>query len=169
VGDWPRLVNLRRCARGSNPEFFTANNAKVALYNNSLGPELILVWQFQILAIDAPPAQFHYQQGQPSGTNFLVEPIVPGDAPPPGLLIGYDDPAVIPGSWQEDNTSGQPQWPATFPFAVLQPGWSLVVENVAVDAQGPIIQYFWEAILSKYFDRVHTNAQLEIDIIADGK
>lgn len=25
---------------------------------------------------------------------------------------------------------------------------------------------FWEAILSKYFDRVHTMAQLELDLIA---
>ena len=166
MGDWPRLVNLRRCARGYIVDSGEATNTTIALTNNSLGPELILVWQIGFPSSGGNIPQVSYQRGLGLTTGGVVQPIVPGDAPPPGLLQSGDVATAFPFDWQWRNSTPLPLWPATFPFAVLQPGWSLAIQAGDAPTDGLNMVIFWEAILSKYFDRVHTMAQLELDLIA---
>jgi len=168
MGDWPRLVNLRRCARGSVPFTNVSTNGTSVLYNNTASSEFILVWQLQLIEVDAPPLGISYVQGEIPTTLVPVEAIVPGDAPPPGLLGYLDDPTIYPPTWQQTPTVNQTYWPATFPFAVLQPNWSLVMQNNSVDTPTPSVNLFWEAILPKYFDRFYTHAILEIELALKG-
>ena len=166
MGDWPRLVNLRRCARGMISDTGEATNTTVALTNNSLGPELILVWQTLTAQSSSEPGAVSYQRGLALTPGGIVQPVVPGDAPPPGVLSSGDLAVAFTPDWILPSAAIAYQWPATFPFAVLQPGWSLVVQELLTPTGDMTVQFFWEAILSKYFDRVHTMAQLELDLIA---
>ncbi len=169
MGDWPRLVNLRRCARGYIADSGEANNTTLALTNNSAAAELLLVWQVLPGANFGSPAQVSYQQRiaglSPAGN---MEAIVPGDALPPGILQSGDQPTNFPGvTW---DPAAQLYWPATFPFAVLLPGWSLVLQSAATaPTSGLDVNIFWEAILSEYFDRMHSALCVELELRADSK
>lgn len=166
MGDWPRLVNLRRCARAASVDSGEANNTTFALYNNSLGPELILVWQINYYSAAGNPIQLSYQQMGPLGTVSSTVNVVPGDAPPPGILSSGDSLTVFSPDFFLGAVVVTQGWPATFPLAVLLPGWSLVIQNQGGGVAENGVSVFWEGILSKYFDRVHTMAQLELDLIA---
>lgn len=168
MGDWPRLVNLRRCARGAVPLATVSTNGTAVLYNNTASSELILIWQLQLLAVDNPPLGIAYVQGERPSTLVPVEAIVPGDAPPPGLLGYLDDATAYPPTWLQYNNVNQTYWPATFPFAVLQPNWGLVMQNTGADTSVPSVNLFWEAILPKYFDRFYTHQLLEIELALKG-
>lgn len=167
MGDWPRLVNLRRCARAAISDTGEATNTTIGLFNNSLGPELILVWQMGVNEVTIGIPQTSYQQVQPFGTVVPTVSVVPGDAPPPGILSSGDSAVLYTPDYYPSIAAGAPGWPATFPFAVLQPGWSLITQIVGGGTGALSVCFFWEAILSKYFDRVHTMAQVELDILAE--
>ena len=168
MGDWPRLVNLRRCARGAVPTATVTTNGTAVLYNNTASSELILVWQLTTIGVDDPPLFISYVQGERPTTLATVEAIVPGDAPPPGLLGYLDDPTTYSPSFAMAVAQPAPYWPGTFPFAVLQPNWGLVMQNAATDAAVPSVSLFWEAILPKYFDRFYTHQLLEIELALKG-
>lgn len=166
MGDWPRLVNLRRCARGRIIDQGEDTNTTLSLYNDSLGPELILVWQVMQDVASLQALQFSYQKIGPYGTKGVVQPIVPGDARPPGILSAGDDATLYTPDFVSTSTLYGFPWPATFPFAVLQPGWAFIMQSFGNPTTGIGADLFWEGILSEYFDRVHTFRQLELDIIA---
>lgn len=168
MGDWPRLVNLRRCARGAVVSTNTSTNGTAVLYNNTASSELILVWQLQLISVDTGPFGIAYVQGERPTTLSPVEAIVPGDAPPPGLLGYLDDPITYPPTWLWNDAANLPYWPATFPFAVLQPNWGLAMQNASTDTTVPSVNLFWEAILPKYFDRFYTHQLLEIELALKG-
>ncbi len=165
MGDWPRLVNLRRCARGYVPVSAGDGNTTIALTNNSLGPELILVWQIWEPTPNGGDVFTSYQQIDPMEVVFPAQPIVPGDAQPPGILSGYSQATAYTPDFDLGNAQFSSRWPATFPFAVLQPGWSLCFQNAGGGEDSLGMALWWEAILSEYFDRVHTFRQLELDLI----
>jgi hypothetical protein len=168
MGDWPRLVNLRRCARGHIFDNGESTNTTVALTNDSTGAELILVWQMLFDNDSDGTPQLSYQQIKPMSTVGNVTPLVPGDAPPPGTLTGGDQAThyVVDGRAQSAQAF---YWPATFPFAVLLPGWSLAVQNDTGNLTGKLgMFFFWEAILPKYFDRMHTHYYLELALAQQG-
>ena len=167
MGDWPRLVNLRRCARGLIADSGEATNTTVALTNNSLGPELILVWQVTAPISDGEFVGLSYQNKLQMTPGGVIAPLVPGDAVPPGILQSGDQASLFAADFWMPAAYPAPMWPATFPLAVLQPGWSLAVQTNAVDTAPLTVCFFWEGILSKYFDRVHTMAQIELDILAE--
>jgi hypothetical protein len=167
VGDWPRLVNLRRCARGRIADAGEDTNTTIALTNNSAAAELLLVWQFTPDATDAAAAQFSYQQIQPMANSGVVQSVVPGDALPPGLLTSGDQPTVFTPDFAPAGFGIDAYWPATFPFAVLLPGWSLVLQTVGGGGGALAVNFWWEAILSQYFDRMHSALCVELELQED--
>lgn len=161
-------MNLRRCARARILDAGESTNTTLALTNNSASSELILVWQLLTDGMDSGVFQCSYQQIAPFVTNGVVQAIVPGDAPPPGLLTSGDWPTVFPADWSPPNSADGTYWPATFPFAVLQPAWSLVMQ-VSGGGTAPLsANIFWEAILPKYFDRFYNHQLLEIELALKG-
>jgi hypothetical protein len=169
VGDWPRLVNLRRCARGRIVDSGEDTNTTIALTNNSAAAELLLVWQFAEDETDNNGGQFSYQQIQPMGSVGVVQSVVPGDAVPPGILTSGDQATLFTPDFAPVPLENGNYWPATFPFAVLLPGWSLVVQPVGGGTGGLGISFWWEAILSKYFDRMHSALCVELELQEDSE
>ncbi len=168
MGNWPRLVNLRRCARGHIFNAGTATNTTIALHNVSSGAELLIIWQLGTDNASLYSLQTSYQQGYFLAQGGVVQAIVPGDAPPPGDLSSGDSPTAFAADWETSGVLYGSPWPATFPYAVLQPGWSLVCQ---VQGGGPKplgVSFMWEAILPKYFDRFFTHQYLEIELALQG-
>lgn len=168
MGDWPRLVNLRRCARGYVKDAGESTNTTVALYNNSLGAELLLVWQLTGDTINSTTTQMSYQQIPPMGTVFPTQAVVPGDAPPPGILSAGDQPNAFPFDTFCQAFNEGFYWPATFPFAVLLPAWSLALQPGGGGVGSVGANFFWEAILPQYFDRMYSHRFLELIIAQQG-
>ena len=169
MGDWPRLVNLRRCARGAVPTATVTTNGTAVLYNNTASSRA----DSRMAADDnrgrrRPAVSSPMFKVSDRTTLVPCEAIVPGDAPPPGLLGYLDDPTTYSPSFAMAVVQSAPYWPATFPFAVLQPNWGLVMQNAATDATVPSVSLFWEAILPKYFDRFYTHQLLEIELALKG-
>ncbi len=169
MGDWPRLVNLRRCARALIADGGEDTNTTLALTNTSAAAELLLVWQFSLPQVSEDSTALSYQQIPPFATQATTVPIVPGDAAPPGILSSGDSPIIYTPDWNPVSVSFPFLWPATFPFAVLLPGWSLVVQ-LAGGGTGEIqAAFWWEAILSKYFDRMHSALCVELELQEDSE
>ena len=168
MSSWPRLVNLRRCARGQLNDAGESTNTTLSLFNNSASSELILLWQLSEAFPNGGSFQMSYQQARPYSTAGVVAAIVPGDAPPPGLLTQGDDPNVYTPDWAPAGMSQGFYWPATFPLAVLQPGWALVAQPVGGGTGAIGLVYFWEAIIPKLFDRFYTHQLLEIELALKG-
>ncbi len=169
MGDWPRLVNLRRCARGLIYDSGEMTNTTIALFNNSAAAELLLVWQIGSAAGEVVTPQFSYQQGLSLTPGGFTESVVPGDALPPGVLSSGDQPSAFPASWSLNTVAPAYDWPATFPFAVLLPGWSLVAQPIDGGTDPIAISFWWEAILSEYFDRMHSALCVELELRAASK
>ena len=166
-GDWPRLVNLRRCGRAAIIPPSEHDNDTIALFNNTASSELILVWQANGASVGAAVGA-SYEQIGPLATTTFTAAVVPGDAPPPGILSTDDITALYTPDWYIGLPTTGPGWPATFPFAVLQPQWSLVFQPVGGGVNMGGISLFWEAILPKYFDRFYTHQLLEIELALKG-
>jgi hypothetical protein len=168
MGDWPRLVNLRRCARCHAVDTGEANNTTIALTNDSLGADLVLVWQMASDTTGGGTLQVSYQQMPPMGTLIPVQSVVPGEGRPPGVVSSGDQPNAFTPDWQPLGQFGEAYWPATFPFAVLLPGWSLVFQPAGGGNGQFGVNIFWEGILEKYFDRFYTHAFLEVILATQG-
>jgi hypothetical protein len=166
-GDWPRLVNLRRCARAAIPAPGESNNDTIALFNNTASSELILVWGIGGGALTSSVG-CSYQQIGPLATTTFTAAVVPGDAPPPGILSTDDIATLYNPDFYFPGVTAPVDWPSTFPFAVLQPAWSLVFQILGGGSNGFGLALFWEAILPKYFDRFYTHALLEIELALKG-
>jgi hypothetical protein len=165
VGDWPRLVNLRRAARAFIFDTGEATNTTITLFNQSLGPELLLVWQIGSLQGAQQNLSISHQQLQPLANVAKTQPIVPSDAPPPGILSSGDQPTFYTPDYVFQMNDAPIGWPATFPFAVIPPQWAMVIQYAFGGEASLGVTIWWEAILEKYFDRVHTYSQLELDLI----
>ena len=168
MSDWPRLVNLRRCARGRITDAGEATNTTISLFNSTASSELILVWQMLPDTTVQEALGISYQQIPQMANLGVVQAIVPGDAPPPGLLTSGDQPAVFTPDWAPSALSASVYCPATFPLAVLQPAWSLVFQPIGGGTGALGVDLFWEAILPKYFDRFYTHQLLEIQLALKG-
>ncbi len=169
MGDWPRLVNLRRCARGYVTNSGAATNTTVSLYNNSSSAELLLIWQINNDSTSQAQMQWSYQQLAPFTTTFTPAAIVPGDAPPPGIISTGDLATELPFDTLLEGFQQGQYWPATFPFAVLLPGWALVGQPQGGGTGQIGANFFWEAILSKYFDRMHSALCVELELQEDSE
>lgn len=148
-----RSLDLRRCARGHITNAGAATHTTAALTNNSNAAELILVWQVVYGLNFSGEEIFSYQQLPVMGTLGTSAPLVPGDAPPPGILSTGDQPAQFPFDWNMSFATFAQYWPATFPFAVIPPGWSLVVQESGTPTNSIDLNFFWEAIRAPEFER----------------
>lgn len=136
--------NLRRSARGRILDAGEATNTTAALTNNSLSPHILKVWKPQSNRAGGGALLCSYQRIDIFSTLGVVAPIVPGDPAPPGIISAGDLPAAFPADWIFTDGTNLVPWPATFPFAVLLPGWSLVVQNMTTPTDPIDISFWWE-------------------------
>jgi hypothetical protein len=120
------IYRPNRAARGYASATAQANNTFVALYNNSTGAELLALLA---LTCNAQPTMVltYFASGQLAGTAGTVSPVHSGYGLPPGLI-----------TWGNLTTIGKPDFGVTDfssftqlstpePFAIIEPGQSLVL------------------------------------------
>lgn len=144
--------NPYRMMRGASFGGAATNYAALSLYNNSSGPDLLLVWYALLFLSTGDSAGARSIQGA-QGTLITsatspkggVAPIVSGEAPRPGQLYYVDAAATpafdvfVPASLTGEQNSGRR------PLAVLQPGWSfqLFPDTTGKGWNGTIL---WESV-----------------------
>lgn len=158
-------VNLRRSAYAHIAAQGQANNTTWALRNNAPTVELLLIWALSInIANDAGDVLFFSQQR--NSTAFLSTattfPIVPTDAPPPGLLGYFNSTTQFTSSWIWYSAAGVGFWPSIFPFTVLQPGWSLCIQDSTVATNTIDVSVWWEAMTPEEFEHQYGDTGLAV-------
>src|SRR5271163_3896820 len=139
-----RQFDLRRCARGIISDQGEATNTTLALTNNSNASELILVHANAGDGLNQQPNFLAYRQGLTLTPGGNITAIVPGDAPPPGVLSSGDLLEPITPDWPNPTLTFTTPGFMVFPYAVLLPGWALVFQQVA-NYNGPLgVSIFWE-------------------------
>lgn len=132
------------------------------LFNDSRGPELLLVHAIEVSNTSGNdgPQGVGYFYGS-SGTSQANIPIFPGQAVP-GVIL-FDDTTTIytPDFYFGFNLVANPNlnqfengWRHEYPFAILPPGWSLVVQNTIAGNVGNA-EFFWEAIEAERFEAMY--------------
>jgi hypothetical protein len=122
------------------------NNATIGLFNNSTGPRVLVVRDFTLNGTAADVVSMSYAAGAVGTSQGLVRSMLPSQAAPSGLLASIDTATAYPGDYQLALSSlGIFIWQHDFPFAVVEPNWSLVFQcNTAAHAL--TCSVVWEAI-----------------------
>lgn len=138
----------RRASRGA---IATASEASycATLFNNSSGPQLLVVRFVCADPNQAEPTYLGYVQGQQGAPGGIVTPMVPDMPAQPGILTSWAAPSV---TWVDHclvfNTS-MAYWPHEWPIAILPPNWSLAVYS---QANQSTIYLVWDWVYAHEFD-----------------
>jgi hypothetical protein len=93
-----------------------------------------------------------YQQGQIGSSAGLQQPLMPTGAKANGLLASIDTATVYPGDYTLNLSSlGTFEWFHDWPYAVIEPGWSLVFQ-ATVAAHAVTVSALWESIFIDELD-----------------
>lgn len=142
----------RQAARGQGFISGPTNYGTVALWNSSTAAQIMVVRALRVLTSSQDTPSVCYLQGSIGGTAGVVQPLVPGDAAPPGKITSLDDATQItPDWWFSLPSSGDDWWPHNFPFAILLPNWSLVVQANS-KAENCRVSFLWESITEDQLD-----------------
>lgn len=148
----------RQAARGSITLGNVTNYSTVALFNSSSGAHYLVIRDYETIFADPGGlTSIGYVQGQLGTAGGVKTPLVPGEAVPPGILTSLDSATLLTLDWPlpwmggaMNNSSAW--WPHNFPFAVLPPGWSFVLQDNAVGSGLAQLNVMWEAILADELD-----------------
>ena len=136
----------RQAARASKSLGVPTNHATVALYNNSSGPYLLVVRDFQISGTANDTIAVSYQPGAIGASPGLVQTLIPTDQLPAGQILSVDTATVYPGDYILSLAGYSTfEWFHDFPFGVLTPGFSVVFQAVTI-AHAMTVAVVWEAI-----------------------
>jgi hypothetical protein len=123
----------------------STNQATVTLYNNSTGSQCLAVRDWTINGSSGNLSRLSLQPGL-IGTPFTTQsPIIPDSATLAGIITFIDTTTLFTGIYEPEMISGGVQWLHNFPFCVLPPNWSLVVQAFST-GQGILASFVWEAI-----------------------
>lgn len=144
-----RMYRLFRPRQGNRGRIFTGvpvNLATAGLYNNSRGRSVLVVRDISANGTAGDTINASYQALQITANAGSQASIVANEALQPGLMAWVDTATVYPGDYALSLTAqGVFWWQHDFPFAVIEPGYSLVFQDsAATHAIG--ISLIWEAI-----------------------
>jgi len=159
-----RKPRLRKCAflSGTNTGG-GGNSAAVGLYNNSTGPELVVVHHVAVLCSNAPLAYVNQFQGKFTTLTGPGISTVSSEAAIAGQVYNQTIAAIPTGSMQLIPVVGSTSWSWTheYPFAVLLPGWSLAFYAGTVNIS-MVVDFWWEAVKAElYWEYLKDFADLE--------
>jgi len=119
-------VRPRHCAYGA--ALIAAGGAGlfgfISLFNNSTGPDMIAIHDLSNNPLDYTTYGFTVQQGIQGSNAVNPTPVVTGEATPVGLIYSGTV-GALPTVNYFSPFSYLSGWAHEFPFAVLQPGWSI--------------------------------------------
>lgn len=141
-----RLFRPRQAMRGRSTTGTPVNHATVGLYNNSTGRSTLVVRDVTISGPASDTIAIQYAQGQIATTVGQQAMLVANEATEPGLMAWIDSATVYSGDYIAALTAqGAFWWQHDYPFAVVQPGYSLVFQDATV-AHALTVALIWEAI-----------------------
>lgn len=123
-------LNVRRMARGGFSFTTFTNLGTLALFNNGQGAEMIAVWAWQAAQNTTTTLGLGIAQGSVGGTALTAQPCVTGGMLGPGTLTKLDTATSYALDWLSPfGVIGAPYLQASFPYCVLQPGWSCIIQD----------------------------------------
>jgi hypothetical protein len=136
----------RQASRGMKASGVPVNFATLSLYNNSSAPAVLVVRDFSINGTANDVIALSYAQGQIGTSQGKVSALLPSEAVQAGLIASIDTATAYPGDYAISLSSlGTFEWYHDYPFAVVQIGWSLVVQGTTA-AHAVTCSILWESI-----------------------
>ena len=122
------------------------NYETMSLYNNGAGADLLVVWWANVQSGNVDYLNAASIQG-PVGTMVgAVAPIITGDSTLSGTIYELDDAnQIVPDLFIESGLYNGNQIFSTIPLAILQPGWSFVVQDTATGGTGEA-SFIWQNV-----------------------
>ena len=148
----------RHCMRGAGEGGGSAEQAIVALLNNSSGAYYLVVRDFQVSQTDGDSVSTYYTQTLPLTAHSYTNPnpaapLVPGEAVWPGQVwIGST--SAFPAADYTPLSTGQKFnfWVHDWPFAVLLPGWYLVFQDEDNAGKFVTVSFIWQSFRAEELD-----------------
>lgn len=136
----------REAVRASKAVAAPTNHATISIFNNSTGPRILVVRDLFVQGSANDLVAMSYQTGQVGSSQGLVQPYLPSSQTLAGLIAGIDTLTVYAADYTIALSSlGTYEWYHDFPWAVIEPGFSLVVQAVTV-AHATTVSAVWEAV-----------------------
>jgi hypothetical protein len=141
-----RFFHPRQAMRGRATTGTPTNRATVGLYNNSTGRSTLAVRDVTISGTASDTVAIQYVQTQVATTAGQQAALVANEAITPGLMAWIDTATAYSGDYIAALTAqGAFWWQHDYPFAVVQPGYSLIFQDTTV-AHALTVSLIWEAI-----------------------
>lgn len=141
-----RHFRPRQASRGMKASGVPTNLATIGLYNNSTGPFVLAVRDFTVNGTASDTVAISYVRGQIGASAGVVVPLVSFEAIQTGLIASVDTATAYPGDYAISlSTLGTFEWFHDWPFAVIEPGISLVFQGT-VAAHAVTVSVLWESI-----------------------
>ena len=141
-----RWFHPRQSMRGRSTTGTPTNRATVSLYNNAVGRSTLVVRDVTISGTASDTVAIQYAQTQIGTTAGQQAAMVANEAIYPGLMAWVDTATTFSGDYVAALTAqGAFWWQHDFPFAVVQPGFSLVFQDTTA-AHALTVSLIWEAI-----------------------
>lgn len=141
-----RLFRPRQASRGSAHTGVPVNLATIGLFNNSTGRSVLVVRDISASGTAGDTIYASYARGQVGTNAGLSSSMVANEAVQPGSVNWIDTATVYPGDYTLSLTAqGAFWWQHDYPFAVVEPGYTLVFQDSAA-AHAIAVALIWEAI-----------------------
>ena len=142
----------RQASRGMKASGVPTNLATISLFNDSTGPYVLVLRDFTLYGTASDNVQVSYARGQIGSSQGLVSALLPSEAIQNGRIASIDTATVYPGDYAIPlSTLGAYEWYHDFPFAVIQPNYSLVFQGTTA-AHAVTVACVWESILVDELD-----------------
>ena len=147
-----RSFRPRQAARGMKALSTVTNFATFFLNNNTTGAQLLVVRDLTINGQAAGNVAASYVLG-PLGTGpGKVQQMVPSNPVQVGVLTSADQTTNYPGDYLAAlSSTGVWEWEHDFPFAVLEPNWTLVLMSLSL-GQAASVAAVWETVYEDQLD-----------------
>jgi hypothetical protein len=141
----------RQAARGYASPAAPANKQTILLNNSSGAEKYLIVRAFFVRQANNDDIGVGYVNGTLSGTAAQQGNLFPGDGSLPGAVYTLDDATTRSYDFQITPSQNTFWWQHDFPFAVLQPGQSLLLQDTTA-AHAMAVAFFWEAVFPAELD-----------------
>jgi len=135
----------RQAQYGSIQPGTHVNYGQGSLYNDSTGPQLLVVRAINMLSSQGANMFLQAYQGKSGAPGGTVSPFVAGEARLAGALFSLDNASGLFAVFGMSSPTGSFPFNGSLPVMVLPPGWSLLAQSSGL-ADVCTFSFLWEAI-----------------------
>ena len=136
----------RQAVRAMKTLATPTNHATFSIFNDSTAPYVIALRDFTVFGTAGDLIASSFTAGQVGSSAGLMAPLMSNEAQQNGRIASIDSATVYPGDYAMAlSAQGIWYWTHDFPFAVIGPGWSLILQNGTI-AHTTTVSAVWESI-----------------------